>query len=175
MPKFSLLTVESDALMSSLSQRTLTACSPKSRQIRDKYEEFKKFVEENTSEEVLTARNYLFSSDPRKGAKSPAPIFNAARPTLSSARKVSKKTISTKKKPFVPVLPSDVKKQKEVNPKNDLRKIFELSPTEVKEKKRQQEKKEQAEKRKEEQKTHYNQIKSFEERQELKKKYVLLL
>ena len=71
----------------------------KTEEIKKKYEKFKIFLENNTYEEVESARNLIFGSDTMKMTKSPkTAALGVARPTISSQRRGHTKTAGQSQK-----------------------------------------------------------------------------
>lgn len=125
----SINSIESNDFTGSQGSRMPKTSRQKAEMIKEQYEAFKNFVDKNTQEELVSARNFLYGTDPRKAANYPSTAdLNVARPTLSSNQKLRVKTAVTSQKRFQIIYPSALKLQKEKSAVDDLRKVFSLSP-----------------------------------------------
>jgi hypothetical protein len=103
---------------------------PKVNKIKQKFEKFKNFIETNTQEEVMSARNLVSRNDLRYPLKSPSTAtLGVSRPTMASQLRNSLKTAALSSKRFKVVLPSQIKLIKQNESKNNLRKVLSLSAT----------------------------------------------
>jgi hypothetical protein len=101
---------------------------PKVNKIKQKFEKFKNFIETNTQEEVMSARNLVSRCDLRYPIKSPSTAtLGVARPTMASQLRSNVKTAAASSKRFKVVLPSQLKLIKQNESKNNLRKVLSLS------------------------------------------------
>jgi hypothetical protein len=103
---------------------------PKVNKIKQKFEKFKNFIETNTQEELMSARNLVSRNDLRYPLKSPSTAtLGVARPTMASKLRSNLKTAEVSSKRFKVVLPSQLKLIKQNESRNNLRKVLSLSTT----------------------------------------------
>jgi len=103
-----------------------------SQALMKKFEQFKRFVVNNTQLEVESELKFLHGNKAVNIPRAPGTAANCNRSTVSFNTKVRMNTPAVSRAPFTPILPSQIRSKTKQDHKNDLYRVLSVTNTKTK-------------------------------------------